>query len=141
MFNRIGLTFVLCCLPSIHAAADKWGAGKWGAMVWGGEAALADTDQDGVADDIDNCSNAKNEDQADSDNDGVGDVCDAFPSDSSEQLDTDGDGVGNAADDDDDNDGISDAYDLNPLSNSSGPASWQVFQQLMETTQTIRGRN
>ena len=38
----------------------------------------------------------------DDDNDGVGDLLDAFPFDPTESLDTDGDGVGNHADTDDD---------------------------------------
>ena len=42
-----------------------------------------DTDFDGVCDDVDNCPNFPNPDQADSDNNGVGDPCE----------DTDGDGV------------------------------------------------
>jgi hypothetical protein len=37
----------------------------------------ADTDGDGVADDIDNCDTVANPDQVDLDNDGIGDVCDA----------------------------------------------------------------
>ena len=49
-----------------------------------------------------------NEDQADVDGDGVGDVCDAFPSDASETTDTDGDGIGDNGDLDDDNDGVPD---------------------------------
>ena len=40
-------------------------------------------DGDGVADDLDNCLNVANADQADADSDGVGDACEA---------DTDGDG-------------------------------------------------
>jgi hypothetical protein len=49
----------------------------------------ADSDGDGVVDSLDNCVNMANPDQADSDNDGMGDVCDT----------------------DDDNDGVPDAYD------------------------------
>ena len=54
---------------------------------------LADTDGDGVADINDNCSNTPNADQADNDNDNIGDVCDP----------------------DDDNDGILDGDDNCPL--------------------------
>ncbi len=45
---------------------------------------------------------------SDSDGDGVGDICDAFPSNGAETTDTDNDGIGNNADNDDDNDGVFD---------------------------------
>lgn len=83
-----------------------------------------DTDGDGRADILDNCPSDANANQADGDNDGIGDVCDAdrdndgiangsdaFPDDNSESVDTDGDGTGNNADTDDDNDGMSDAFE------------------------------
>jgi hypothetical protein len=35
-----------------------------------------DSDEDGLADDVDNCINVRNTDQADADGDGAGDVCD-----------------------------------------------------------------
>ena len=88
-----------------------------------------DTDSDGIADDIDNCPNTPNNDQADSNNDGVGDACDddldndgqANDTDNcpntpnSDQLDTDDDGQGDVCDDDDDGDGINDDDDNCPL--------------------------
>ncbi len=52
---------------------------------------------------------------ADSDNDGVNDGLDAFPTDTTESVDTDGDGIGNNADTDDDGDGVGDASDAFPL--------------------------
>jgi len=56
---------------------------------------------------------------SDSDEDGVPDYQDAFPSDPGETKDTDGDGIGNKADTDDDNDKMPDAweckYGFNPL--------------------------
>jgi len=52
---------------------------------------------------------------ADSDNDGVVDTQDAFPSDNTEWLDTDNDGTGNNADLDDDNDNVDDTFDDFPL--------------------------
>jgi hypothetical protein len=59
----------------------------------------------------------------DSDNDGVPDDRDAFPSDPTETIDTDGDGIGNNADNDDDNDKMPDAweiqYGLDPLVNDA----------------------
>ena len=56
---------------------------------------------------------------ADTDGDGVRDDLDAFPNDPAETVDSDGDGIGNNADPDDDNDGIPDSFEiasgLNPL--------------------------
>ena len=78
-----------------------------------------DADEDGVADDFDNCPDTANPDQADADGDGVGDACDLCPlsptddADGDEvcddvdncldaanpdQADADGDGVGDACD-------------------------------------------
>jgi len=48
----------------------------------------------------------------DSDNDGVFDSADAFPSDPAESRDSDGDGTGDNADTDDDGDGMSDADEI-----------------------------
>ena len=74
-----------------------------------------DTDCDGIDDSIDNCPSDANADQADSDGDGIGDVCD--PS-----LDSDGDGIDNDSDNcpedantdqaDSDGDGIGDVCDV-----------------------------
>jgi len=79
----------------------------------------ADTDGDGIDDDLDNCPNATNPDQADTDSDGTGDACDsdvdgdnvddvddAFPNDPTEWADTDGDGIGDNADTDNRSTGI-----------------------------------
>ncbi|MFC1749714.1 thrombospondin type 3 repeat-containing protein [Pseudomonadota bacterium] len=74
-------------------------------------AETADTDSDTVGDNADNCVNAANTDQTDTDSDGVGDACDddddgdgtaddsdVFPLDASEVKDSDGDGTGDNAD-------------------------------------------
>ncbi|WP_201345452.1 S8 family serine peptidase [Thiohalobacter sp. COW1] len=71
-----------------------------------------DTDADTVLDDLDNCPDAHNPDQADRDGDGIGDACDS---------DRDGDGIDNGSDNcpdtanagqlDQDGDGIGDACD------------------------------
>ncbi len=49
-----------------------------------------DSDGDGVDDAIDNCLLTVNADQADADNDALGDACDACPNDSNNDMDTDG---------------------------------------------------
>ena len=79
-----------------------------------------DRDGDGVLNGVDNCPLVANPNQADSDNDGVGDACNT-PS----NTDTDGDGVNNNADncpaaanpkqEDFDKDGIGDACDPTPI--------------------------
>lgn len=59
----------------------------------------ADTDLDGVFQNVDNCPTTANPNQADSDGDGVGDACDNCPNvANANQLDSDGDGVGDACD-------------------------------------------
>jgi cysteine-rich repeat protein len=84
-----------------------------------------DSDDDGIFDSADNCPTVANADQADADEDGQGDACDAdddndgVPDETDncvriynpDQADADGDGVGNACDADDDNDGVSDDSD------------------------------
>ena len=96
-----------------------------------------DSDGDGIPDECDNCPNEYNPDQADSNNDGIGDVCcegkedrdkDGIPDDcdncptryNPDQKDTDGDGIGNLCDPDcvegpdSDKDGWPDACDNCP---------------------------
>jgi len=97
---------------------------------------LSDGDEDGVTNDLDNCQDVANANQADLDQDGKGDVCDAdidgdgvsneddvFPNDPTETQDSDNDGVGDARDafDDDpsefedtDGDGVGDNTDAFP---------------------------
>ena len=85
----------------------------------------ADVDEDGVEDEVDNCPEDANADQADGDADGVGDVCDNCPDvENFFQDDADADGFGDACDNcpadangdqaDSDGDGFGDACDLCP---------------------------
>jgi hypothetical protein len=95
-----------------------------------------DADGDTICDDVDNCPNDSNADQADGDGDEIGDVCDVCPVDPANdgdgdgfcadedncpsianpgQTDTDGDGAGDVCDDDDDGDGVADVVDCAPL--------------------------
>ena len=76
---------------------------------------LSDSDEDGVTNDLDNCQEVSNTDQADLDQDGKGDVCDA---------DIDGDQISNNDETaqgtspdkaDSDGDGVSDGIDALPL--------------------------
>lgn len=84
-----------------------------------------DFDSDGILNDDDNCVITDNTDQADNDDDGEGDECDADDDNdgvldvddncqfmaNADQADNDGDGLGDICDDDDDNDGILDEDD------------------------------
>lgn len=95
-----------------------------------------DADFDGVADSNDNCPTVANADQADTDNDGTGDVCDTTPNGdddldgfdnstdncpsiaNADQIDTDTDGLGDACDStpngDTDTDGVDNNIDNCP---------------------------
>jgi thrombospondin type 3 repeat protein len=80
---------------------------------------LRDRDRDGQADFIDTCADTINPDQLDTDGDGLGDACDAFPYD--EHNDADDDGLGQEIDNcprlynpdqqDSDGDGLGDGCD------------------------------
>ncbi|AUC82660.1 thrombospondin type 3 repeat-containing protein [Lacinutrix sp. Bg11-31] len=101
-------------------------AATYGRGVFSGEFKIdgtGDEDGDGVINDIDNCLNTANPDQADTDGDGVGDACQDTDNDgvldindncpttaNTNQLDTDGDGVGDVCQDTD-GDGVVDAVD------------------------------
>lgn len=85
----------------------------------------ADTDGDGIPDGADNCPNTPNPTQADLDNDGQGDACDADDdgdgvndnvdncptTPNANQANNDGDSMGDVCDPDDDNDGVPDGPD------------------------------
>ncbi|MBN8431429.1 PHB depolymerase family esterase [Microbulbifer salipaludis] len=104
------------------ADGDSSCAGPVQACSTGGGEPTTDTDGDGVEDTLDNCPNTANADQADNDNDGIGNACDSTPD--GEPVDTDGDGVTDAVDNcpaianadqlDNDNDGIGNACDSTP---------------------------
>ena len=97
---------------------------------WGYALACSDEDGDEICIPDDNCPSIPNPDQADSDGDGVGDLCDSCPNvadmvnDQGVALDSDGDGFGDACDlcpmvadpeqRDRDRDGLGDACDLCP---------------------------
>ncbi len=60
---------------------------------------VADVDNDGIPDTVDNCSGVPNADQLDTDADGVGDACDGCPDAANpDQSDGDGDGVQDVCD-------------------------------------------
>ncbi len=122
---------------SIHSLADLSGNVSSELLQWSFVVSAAtgpiiiDTDQDGIADDLDNCPLAANPDQQDLDGDGIGDLCDEdidgdginnevdncinFPN--PDQFDSNGNGIGNPCepDADGDGDGIPNAEDNCPL--------------------------
>ena len=82
-----------------------------------------DTDDDGIADAVDNCPRAANHGQENGDDDPPGDLCDTCPGvGNADQSDVDGDGAGDACDNcpmltnanqsDGDGDGLGDACDV-----------------------------
>lgn len=85
-----------------------------------GAVEAGDFDQDGIADELDNCPGTGNLEQTDTDADTRGDQCDNCPRQKNVlQQDDDFDGVGNACDPDDDNDGVTDRMDNCPRFSNS----------------------
>lgn len=79
-----------------------------------------DTDGDGVIDDCDNCPATVNANQLDADLDEVGSACDNCPAVfNPDQNDGDGDGLGDACDDDDDNENGNDNDNQNGNDNGN----------------------
>jgi hypothetical protein len=66
------------------------GPGGGGGGGGGGEPPIPDSDGDGYANNVDNCEDTYNPDQADSDGDGIGDACDT---DAVYVIDSDGDRI------------------------------------------------
>ncbi|MBT8144301.1 MAG: thrombospondin type 3 repeat-containing protein [Gammaproteobacteria bacterium] len=96
--------------------------GRWHTVVANFRfASCGDADLDGIANEIDNCPQTANADQADTDSDTVGDACDnclleANP----DQCNTNGDIYGNVCDADLDNNGIVNSFDLTQLRENFG---------------------
>jgi hypothetical protein len=102
---------------------------------------IADTDGDGITDSDDNCPSVANTNQADSDGDNIGDVCDS---------DSDNDGIADGSDNcpdtanadqaDEDNDGIGDACD-SPVPPTEGVfhATWSLVTPQGPTSCAAQG--
>jgi len=72
----------------------------------------ADADEDGVVDEFDNCEEAANADQEDTDGDGVGDACQVEPDSDEDEIPDEADNCPeelNALQEDADEDGVGDA--------------------------------
>jgi hypothetical protein len=92
--------------------------------------ACADSDGDGVCDNVDNCPSKANPNQDDKDKDGVGDVCDNCPTvPNPDQKDSNGNGVGDVCEAtcDVDNDGDVDQNDLSLISRNRGKLPPGIF--------------
>ncbi len=115
---------------SLNIRSFEGGGAEFGTLavdhiIVEGTPIIADADEDGVADEDDNCPIDPNPNQIDTDQDGAGDACDADDDNDTvldgndncpldvnpDQVDTDGDGAGDACDEDLDGDGVLDADD------------------------------
>ena len=99
----------------------------------------------GVGEGCDNCPNASNPDQADSDGDGVGDACDNCPVVANpDQADRDGDGIGDACDPcpdspDSDGDGLCDAGNIEGVAERLGGSGTAKQQQQRDQRHNCAG--
>jgi Thrombospondin type 3 repeat len=105
--------------------------------------AILDTDGDSIPDDEDNCPEIANPDQADADDDGIGDACEpdgdedgvaddndnCVSTTNSDQQDTDLDGQGDACEADDDGDTVADIGDNCPLISNADQADFDSDSQ------------
>ena len=72
----------LTCVETTEVDCESQGGDQWygeGTLCADEPCGPPDTDGDGVADDVDNCPDTSNADQADTDADGYGDACDICP--------------------------------------------------------------
>jgi hypothetical protein len=132
--NSSSWPWIVCTDGGMYYGDFAYQRGDWDVSC---HVTYTDTDTDGILDDgdcsndfsdntctawntencDDNCILISNADQADSDEDGVGDVCDNCPANwNPVQWDNDGDSTGDACDSepDLDNDGVADTYDNCP---------------------------
>jgi len=107
------------------------------------DAATTDRDSDGILDEVDNCPDDANADQANFDGDAQGDACDPDDDNDSvadgsdncprvvnmDQANLDGDAMGDACDDDDDNDTVADATDNCPRAANQDQANHDADMQ------------
>lgn len=119
------ITFTNCFDPN-YFSDENFNLSQ--SYVCGDPAVLPDVDVDGVPDETDNCLDVNNPDQADLDEDGLGDLCDEDDdgdgygdvidncpiASNPDQEDTNGNGVGDVCDDDDDGDGFANDEDNCP---------------------------
>ena len=116
------------------AGGDGGALNSWAVFTCGEP--VFDADGDGIDDIADNCPNIANVDQADNDNDGIGDVCDDDDDNdgildvndncpwtaNADQSDIDNDGTGDVCDDDMDGDGVLNDDDNCPTTSNSDQA-------------------
>jgi len=116
------------------AGGDGGALNSWTVFTCGEP--VFDADGDGIDDIADNCPMIANVDQADNDNDGLGDVCDDDDDNdgildvndncpwtsNTDQSDIDGDGIGDVCDDDMDGDGVLNDDDNCPIMANSDQA-------------------